>query len=429
MKERVKSKWQKTKCKRGLLNSKLEKIVCSLFFAFYTLNTNAQTITLQNAIETALNNNLKLKSEKLYAEYQAKLKNFIGEIPLTTIVGDYGQINSVYNDTKLGISQTISYPTVYKTQKALQNENYKGSLLNISIRENELQRQVSEVFYLYIYLKQKQQILLKSDSIYTEFLEKTTLRFSKGESNILEKTTAQTQKGQITIQLNQLNNELDIVALQFQLLLNTTTLFVPSSNISKINLIELLDIQLVNNHPQIKFLEQQKNISSANSQVEKSKLLPSLSLGFSNQSIQGNGADNVYYSASKRFNSLQIGVGIPIFSKSQKIKIDASKTLEAISENNYQNGLQALKTEYEVVYKQYIVQLQTIKYFEDEALQNAKTITKTATQQFTNGEINYLTWTMLINNAIAIQSNYVDAVNELNQSIIHLNYLISKNQP
>jgi len=89
-------------------------------------------------------------------------------------------------------------------------------------------------------------------------------------------------------------------------------------------------------------------------------------------------------------------------------------------------GLQTLKTEYQATFKQYQTQLQTVKYFEDTALQNANTITKTANDQFTNGDINYLEWTMLINNAVSIQSNYADAVKELNQTIIQLNFLTSK---
>jgi len=173
-------------------------------------------------------------------------------------------------------------------------------------------------------------------------------------------------------------------------------------------------------------LQQQKNISLVNTQLEKSKLLPNLNLGYSNQSIQGNGNDNKFYLPSYRFQSVQFGVGIPLFFGSQKAKINSSKTLELITENNYQIGLQAMKTEYQAAYKQYQTQLQAVKYFEDNALQNASTITKTANDQFANGDINYLEWTMLINNAISIQSNYADAVKDLNQSIIQLNFLTSK---
>lgn len=70
--------------------------------------------------------------------------------------------------------------------------------------------------------------------------------------------------------------------------------------------------------------------------------------------------------------------------------------------------------------------MQTVKYFEETALKNADLIAKTANQQFANGDINYLEWTMLINNAISIQSGYADALKNLNQSIIQLTYLTSK---
>jgi cobalt-zinc-cadmium resistance protein CzcA len=289
-----------------------------------------------------------------------------------------------------------------------------------------LKKQVSEIFYLLVYLQQKQKILLQNDSVYASFLEKANLRFAKGETNILEKTTAETQRGQITIQLNQLKNDIDILQLQFQLLLNTSIVLIPSADKPKMVFTASLDTSAIDKHPTLRVLQQQKQISLVNTQLQKSKLLPDLHIGYFNQSIQGTGADNLFYNTSTRFNSVQFEFGVPLFFGSQKAKINSSKTLELINENNYQIGLQTLNAEYQTAFKQYQTQLQTVKYFEETALQNANTITKTANQQFVNGGINYLEWTMLINNAVSIQSNYTDAIKDLNQSIIQLNYLTSK---
>ncbi|MFM9944252.1 MAG: TolC family protein, partial [Bacteroidia bacterium] len=71
-------------------------------------------------------------------------------------------------------------------------------------------------------------------------------------------------------------------------------------------------------------------------------------------------------------------------------------------------------------------QLRTVTSYENTSLKRVEIITKAASQQFANGEINYLEWTMLINNAISIQSSYIDAIQELNKTIIQLNYLTSK---
>lgn len=390
-----------------------------LFVVFSFQNANAQTpINLQSAIDTALKNNLQVKNEKLNAEYQQKLQAAAVDIPQTNLTGEYGQINSIYKDTKFGISQSISFPTVYAKQKSLQNENYKNSVLSIAIKEAELKKQVSELFYLLVYLQQKQKILLQNDSVYASFLEKANLRFSKGETNILEKTTAETQRGQIAIQLNQLKSDLEILQLQFQLLLNTQDLLTPFVVDSKIKFNSLFDVSLIKGHPQIKLLDQQKNISLVNTELEVAKLFPNLFIEYRNQSILD--------LTSARFNSVEFGISVPLFFGSQKAKINSSEILELISENNYQLGLQTLNTEYQTAFKKYQTHLQTVKYFEDIALQNANIITKTANQQFANGDINYLEWTMLINNAISIQSNYTDAVNELNQTIIQLNYLTTK---
>lgn len=399
----------------------------SAFVVFFLTcqSATAQTaITLPNAIDTALKNNLLIKNEFLHAAYQKKLKAAAIDIPQTALTGEYGQVNSVYNDTKFGVSQSISFPTVYARQRALQHENYKSSILATDLKEATLKKSVSDVFYALLHLEQKQAILLQTDSIYAGFLEKANLRFSAGESNVLEKITAETQRGQIAIQLSQLKKDLEILQLQFQLLLNTTTAFHPDDH-PKLSY-TILDTSVINNHPEIKLLQQEITISKVATRLERSKLLPDISLGYSNQSLRGIGPDNVFYSRSDRFHALQVGIGIPLFFASQKARISSSRTASMISENNYQYGLQALKIEYEAAYRDYQNQLQTVNYFEEKALPNAMIITRTANQQFLNGDINYLEWSMLINNATTIKSNYSDAVHELNQSIIQLIYLTTK---
>jgi len=209
-------------------------------------------------------------------------------------------------------------------------------------------------------------------------------------------------------------------------LLNATTSFKPTADNLKLSFTGASDTSSIENHPQIRFLEQQKQISRVNTQLQKSRLFPDLNIGYNNMTIQGTGADNVTYTKSTRFNSIQFGVGVPLFFWSQRAKISSSKTLQMISENNYEAGLLSFKAEYEAAYKKYETQLQTVRYFEETAVHNAATITKTADEQFKIGEINYLEWTMLINNATVILSNYTEAVQELNLSVIKLNYLTAK---
>ena len=402
-------------------------VIVILFLGLFAFQAKAQTpINLQAAIDTALKNNLTVKNEKLKSDYQKKIIKTSASIPQTNIIGEYGQLNSYYNDNRFGVSQSFNFPTVYIKQKQLLNEEWKTSIMTVTLKEAETKKYVRQTFYAYLYLKEKEKLLLKNDSIYANFLEKTNLRFSKGESNILEKTTAESQRGNISIQLKQLQQDLEITRLQFSLLLNSSTLFIPTETNFKLDVQVNSDNSLIAQHPSLKIMEQQKKLAMISRKVERAKLLPDFNIGYYNMTMQGSGADNKIYTNSSRFQSMQVGLGIPLFFGAQKAKINASKINQSVSENSYALEKNSLENQYQSVLSQYQTNVATVNYFETTGLKNAQLILETANKQFINGDINYLDWVMLTNQAINIQSNYLDAIKNLNESIIQINYLITK---
>jgi cobalt-zinc-cadmium resistance protein CzcA len=390
-------------------------------------SANAQTpITLNQAIATAVKNNYSLKSEKLKADYQQKLIKTATNIAPLNLVADYGQYNSFYDDNQFGISQTINFPTIYSKQKKLYTEEWKSASLHTSLKEAELQKEVTKTFYTLIYLNEKEKLLMKSDSIFSEFLQKSELRFNKGENNILEKTTAVTQRGTIKMQLIQLQEEKELVQNQFQLLLNLEAKLTPDYNNAKLAFDKIIDSTQVYNHPNIKILEQQKNVSIANTELEKSKLLPNLTFGYNNTTMIGLDANDIVYDKSNRFQSVQFGIGIPLFGGSQNAKINATKIGESIAQTELEKEKQLLQNQYKSAFITFQSNLQKLNYYEETALPNAEIIIKTANLQFQNGEINYLDWVMLQNQSIAIKNNYIETLMTYNESIIQLNFLTSK---
>ncbi len=394
-----------------------------VFSVFSFQEINAQTpITLQQAIDTALVNNLSVKNERLRNEYHQKLIKSGTAIPVTDVFGEYGQINGIYNDTRFGVSQTISFPTVYKRQKELLTEEWKSSLLSTDVQEAQLKKQVSQVFYTLVYLHHKRELLQKTDTLFAEFLNKATLRFKAGESNVLEKTTAENQRGQMALQLLQLGRDMEIIQLQFQLLLNTETVFVPMEDADLgIPFLEN-DSSLLTSHPEIQFLKQQQQIANAVTKSEQSKLLPDLSFGYNLMGMRGMGPDDKLYNSTPQFHSIQIGLGIPVFTGSQKAKINAAKINENIAANEYEWKLKNFENAYHSAFMEYQKFEEMVRYFENTALKNAATITETAEKQFLNGDINYLEWVLLINQAIGIQSDYIEAVKNLNNVLAELNF-------
>lgn len=406
------------KMKKTKMKSITPIIILILMIGSAKLNAQT-TVSLDEAINMAIQNNRNLKNEKLRADYAKTLiKTSSADIPQMAVTADYGQINSAYKDMKFGISQNIAFPTVYKKQKNLYTEEWKKSLLNVSLKEFELKKAVSQTYFQLVYWKKKEQILNEALQLYTQFLDKATLRLKAGESNILEKTTAENQKSSIEIQLKQIQTELKTLQLQLQYLLNSEIVYLPLQD-APCNL--LLPNQSL--HPLLQILEQQKTVTQKQTEVEKSKLLPGLQLAYNINSFKGTGADDKLYSATPQFHSVMVGVGIPIFSGGQKARINASKVAESIADNDLKNTEFALSTKEQQLKQSYQSNLDIVSRYETSELKNAELITKTAQQQFINGEINYLEFVMLVNQAVLLKSNYTDALLKLNESVVELNYI------
>jgi len=401
--------------------------VVFVFVLLLCFVTQAQVpITLQQAIDTALANNLTVKNERLKREYHQQLIKSGANIPATNLVGEYGQMNSIYTDAKLGISQTINFPTVYSRQKEVLNEEWKSSVLHVGIQEAQLKKHVTQVFFTLLYLRQKKNLLLKNDSIFSEFMNKAALRFKAGESNVLEKTTAENQRGQIALQLKQLEQDVAVVQLQFQLLLNTTTPFVPTEANTALPRLLAYEVGHLPMHPEVRYWQQQKELAEATTKLERSKLLPELTLGYFLIGMKGNGADDKWYSGALRFHSGQIGLGIPLFNGGQKARIRASAINEKIAATQYEVQLQNLESGYRSALEQYKRQEEMVAYYERTALKHAETIVETANKQFSNGEINYLEYVLLLNQATEIQINYVETIKNRNLALAELYYYINQ---
>jgi len=331
-------------------------------------------IDLETARQMAIANNQNLKTEKLRTEYQKALVKTAVVIPQTTLQLEGGQINSFYTDTRINVSQSFSLPTVYAKQKNLLQSELASSVLNVAVRESELKRNVARVYYLFIYQNKKRELLKSLDSLYSSFYERAQQRFEKGESDILEKTMVESQLADIHMQSEQLDSDLNLSRLQFQLLLNTATEYLPQME-DRYVLVSDVDSAALENHPQMRFLMQQQQIAAATVDVEKSKLLPQLNVGYNNMSMRGTGANDKNYTASQRFQSAQIGLGIPIFAGAQKARINSARINQDLVRQSYQTGAQTLKLQYLSALTEYRKFLTTVKYYETTGLANAALIT------------------------------------------------------
>jgi cobalt-zinc-cadmium resistance protein CzcA len=378
-------------------------------------------VNLRQAISIALSHNLQGTSARLNEQAENLRQKTGFDIPKTQFSAEYGQINSIQQDNRFGIMQSLSFPTVYSHQKKTLRENYLAAQAKTQIMEQDIRANVRRMYYDWIWLHEKQQLLRYADSIYGLFEEKTNLRFKTGETNILEKTTAESHRQQIANQLEMLTADMLITLKQFNVLLGDSLFYEPQTDSIRISY-STPDTAL-GQLPQIRFLQHESAAAHWRWRTEKSKLLPDFFIGYNNQSISGmqnvDGRE-VYFNNSKRFNYVNAGISIPLFFGAQRSRASAAQLDWQFSQQRADYALLQTRTEWQNALTQVQKYAASLQYYQGKGLENAAAIISTADKQFVGGEIDYLQWVILVDQAIGIRNEYLDMLNNYNQAAIQV---------
>lgn len=290
---------------------------------------------------------------------------------------------------------------------------------------------MKSVFYYLRYLQETHKILIQQDSIYKELVKATKLRFQTGEANLLENTTAVSKSQETENQL--LQNESEIKAWQnrLQILLNTSQNVDANSNIPFAYSQQfVMDKSGLSNNPSLQLSKQAIDIEEQKVKVAKAQTLPDFNIGYINQSLQGyydiNGV-NEFAGKSTRFQSVQVGIAIPIWFKPHTSQIQSAKLHAQAAELDYQQLQNQLNADFITSYQAYKKLLRSNEYYINTGLPQAELILTQSILGFKEGEVTYLEYINGLTQSMDIQFGYLDNLNQLNQAIISIEYLLGNN--
>jgi len=249
------------------------------------------------------------------------------------------------------------------------------------------------------------------DSLYQNFAHASKRRFELGESNYLEMITAQSKQKLLQTQYKQALQEVIMNREQLKKVVQVDSIEIEDTASNKLELNSLS----TQNNIGLQYFENNKLYYKALQQQEKQSLLPDLSAEY----FQGTNS-----TLNTNIKGYQFGVKIPILFGGNGSKIKASKlAYQAIEEeqNDY-------KIKYVAEYNSLLAKLQqyeeAINYYETQGETLSKEIIKTAERSFKHGEIDFFQYIQSIENAKEIELTYLENLNNYNQTIIAINYLI-----
>lgn len=391
-----------------------------------------QNITLSQAFDRLSQYNPDLTGAQLYRELLSANVGTAGETPRTKTMAELGQTNSVNFDTRFSILQSfLPFGYVAAQRNALQasvSVFEKETLL----RKSELKLVVREIFDEYLYQQERSRHWVRMDSLYSQLLLLAKQRLQAGESGKLETASLEQQQQLAHQQLLTCQQNMRRLEIQLGIMLRSEGPVSPIGEFEPVyQAFALPDSTSARLHPLVALKQEQARAAAYEVEMQKKMRNPELEVGYNNQSLIGyqtmrDGTEK-FYEAGNRFSTAQVGLSFPLFGKASKTKVKVAAMKQRALEN--EAAIASFKMQGEWKWrieeqKLLWVQLQDLRL---KMLPNAMLIQETATQQLKAGELNYLSWMLMVEPALQSRLNYLDKVLVYRQATSQLLYLAETN--
>jgi cobalt-zinc-cadmium resistance protein CzcA len=213
-------------------------------------------------------------------------------------------------------------------------------------------------------------------------------------------------------------------------LLNSKTALIPSvTEVYRIDYALNSDSISVIQNPYLGFVKQQVAVSQIEKKLERSQMMPDLSIGYFSQTIMGtqdvNGVSR-NFGQGFRFTGVQAGISVPLWIIPYTSRAKAARISENIARTNAENYDKSLTGSYQSLLDEYSKYTSSVDYYEKQAVPEADIIIDQATRSYKAGALDYLDYVLTLNRALAIRQNYLEALNSFNQTIISIEYITGK---
>ncbi|MBX2889382.1 MAG: TolC family protein [Saprospiraceae bacterium] len=364
-------------------------------------------ITPDAAIQAALQNHPSVKAAtfgvqaKKYEEKTAlNLPN-----PEVNVESPTGEFYAV------GVLQSFEFPTVYSRQKQVAKAETALAQASQRVSENDLRYMVRSLYLETQVAEFQAQQWRDRDTLYQQIAATAARQFASGEIDFLQKTLVENEAGKV---------HQERVAVE----ITTSGLYVRLRELTGLN--DLASIQPLspdtikpfsppgsNTNPAVLYEQQIVQVAESQVKLAKSRALPNFSLGYLNQGVQSTPIDY-------RFRA---SVGIPLWAGQYRAGRQAAESEAQAAQSRAEAQTQVISLEQERIVGEHIIALNQVDYYQREALPRSRALIDAAVRMREAGQVDYVTFLRTLDEAYAIQRDYVAQVNALNTAHIQLLYL------
>ncbi len=376
-------------------------------------------ISFDTAYETALRNNLQLRSSDIAIQRSQALARTFFDVPKTGFFAENEDLRPTDNQgiLKIGLSQAIEWPGVYTARRKLLQQQVQSMRYTKDVKALEIKRNLQTAYYTLWYHQSRQRLWQQLDSIFKESADIARLRVRTGESAGLDSISANAKSQEIHAQLATIANDIAIQQAALKALLNTDTIYLAEDR-----MLAKADNPLTNDaiasHPALLVQQQAVNVANADLRLARLSPMPELSGRFFSQRL---------YGLSNPYSGFSVSLGIPLLGAGNyRSKIKAAQLERDYQQTLFDYEAQALNAQSLQALQALDKSRQMLQYYEATGLGQASAIIEAANLSYRGGEISFAELSQYLNQALDIRKNYLEALNQYNQTTIQLNYYLNK---
>lgn len=382
----------------------------------FTGQSQDQAEELNQIIQVGLNNNPGLKASQYNVEQYQHLEKTAFDPDKTYVYYNFDQNNIAPNNLPLhvfGVSQNFSFPTIYAAKKRMYRSQTSMASLEKELKQNELIKAISASYIRILYFKTLLQETAQLDSIHEVQEEIALKRYEVGESKQLDYLNAATKRQEIQLRYKQIQINLKNEQFMLQKLTATDSVLTIDQDSMPLIIPTILDTA---NHPGVLYHEKRVEQAKLNKSVNSQQLLPDLELTYflgRNNGI----APNLYQGG-------QVGIAIPLFFGAQRSSAKAAESVQWMEIMESENYINQLMIRYEALVATLQNHEEAILSYQNTGKELVDAIYTNAIVSYETGEINYITFSQMLESAYNLEKAYLDHLLERNLTALEINYLL-----
>lgn len=373
------------------------------------VSPQAKTVTLQEAIEVALQHHPRLQQATAQIEQARAGRGAVWEGGSTSVSYAWGQLNGAdRDDHELSVEQSLGSLLTPIYRHVLVNSQVKTQSRYRELVTREITAEVRHAWSAYLYARDLLSLYQHEEATAEQLRKAGELRLQQGDIDRLERDMINTLAADLHTRRLQAQEELQLATRRFRWSCYAPEPLIPADTTQRPFLLPTEQRQASSIH--LNYFESQALEKKWMWRIEQSRFFPELSIGYSRQKI----------APLTGLDSWMVGVSFPLLFWPQQSRNRQAKIDWQIARLQADDQRVQLERRIDEAYTRLRQQEEQLRYYTTAALQEADALQQSALLQFREGETDITQLVQSMNSARDIRRNYLETVFNYNITLVEI---------